>query len=42
MSFIAVGGLGYSGEIGGRDLSGCILKTIWALFIWLMRAAVSR
>mmetsp|Transcript_29211 Transcript_29211/g.85381 ORF Transcript_29211/g.85381 Transcript_29211/m.85381 type:complete len:676 (+) Transcript_29211:74-2101(+) len=38
MSFIAVGGLGYSGEIGGKDFAGSVLKTAWAGLIWIIRS----
>ena len=38
MSFIAIGGLGYNGEIGGKNFAGGVLRTVWALMIWLLRA----
>ena len=38
MSFIALSGLGYDGEIGGKGRAGSTLKTFWALFMWLLRA----
>ena len=38
MSFVASGGLGYNGEIGSNHASGMLLRTIWALVIWILKA----
>ena len=38
MSFVASGGLGYNGEIGSNNFSGNLLRTIWALVIWILKA----
>ena len=42
MSFIAAGGLGYDGEIGGTNTAGRVLQAIWAFTIWLLRAGYVR